>query len=121
MEEHLHSEGVRCPRQGGGAEYIINVIYYIYLNHISRTYICDMMKKHKKFEKIYIYVLTLKNVYNPHSRSQKLLLRYFYASQNSDVCHVLDSLFCQHDMTRGDKILTTLRCRLSRFLSISVC
>ena len=50
MEEHLHSEGVRCPRQGGGAEYIINVIYYIYINRL-RTYICYMVKKRKSFRK----------------------------------------------------------------------
>ena len=34
--------------RGKGAEYIINVIYYIYLNNISRTCICDMMKKQKE-------------------------------------------------------------------------
>ena len=34
--------------RGKGAEYIINVIYYIYLNDISRTFICDMIKKQKE-------------------------------------------------------------------------
>ena len=57
MEEHLHSEGVRCPRQGEGAEYIINVIYYIYLS----IYMFHGKETQTSSEK-------LAHVYNPLSR-----------------------------------------------------
>ena len=41
MEEHLHlhSEGVICPPQGKGAEYIINVIYDTFFGAISSIHV----------------------------------------------------------------------------------
>ena len=51
MEEHLHSEGVRCPRQGGGGGvYYLCDILHIYQHYISRTYICDV-ETQKSFRK----------------------------------------------------------------------
>ena len=94
------------------------VYYQCDISHISQyiknLYIMFHGKETQKVSE------KLAHVYNPLSRKQKLLLRYFRTSQKGERCHVSTSLFCQHDMTKGDKILTTLRCRLSRFLSISV-
>ena len=84
---------------------------------LSMWYITYMSINQEHIDKL---IENLAHVYNPLSRKQKLLLRYFRTSQKGERCHVSASLFCQHDMTKGDKILTTLRCRLSRFLSISV-
>ena len=43
-----------------------------------------------------------------------------FACPKKMMCHDWVSLFCQHAMTEGDKILTPARCPMSRFLSIWV-